>query len=82
MGREEKLLRHLRNNPSNVSFEELDKLLRWCGFESRSSGGSHYTYKRKGSPPITIPRHKPVKRVYVQQVLALIEQCCDMESDD
>lgn len=82
MGQEGKLLRHLRNNPNNVSFEELDKLLRWCGFESRSSGGSHYVYKRKGCRPLTIPRHKPVGRVYVLKALALIEECCDMELDE
>lgn len=68
-----KLLEQIRNNPSDVRFEELDKLLRWYGFECRAGKGSHYVYK-KGRYRITVPRHRPVGSVYVKQVLALIEE--------
>jgi len=75
MGRKEKLLEQLRNNPTNVRFEDLDKLLQWYGFECRPPhGGSHYFYKRKGCRPISIPRHKPVKSCYVKRALALIDE--------
>jgi hypothetical protein len=78
MSRKEKLLTSLRNNPKNVRFKDLDKLLRWYGFECRSPrGGNHYIYKRKGCCPISIPRDKPVKSVYVKKALALIEECGD-----
>jgi predicted RNA binding protein YcfA (HicA-like mRNA interferase family) len=75
MGQKEKLLERLRNNPTNVRFEDLDRLLQWHGFERRSPrGGSHYFYKRKGCRPISIPRHKPVKSVYVKKAVALIDE--------
>lgn len=82
MARKEKLLERLRNNPTNVRFEDLDKLLRWYGFESRSPRrGSHYFYKRKGCRPISIPRDRRVKSVYVRRALALIEACSDHEEE-
>ena len=77
MDRREKLLAQIRNNPNNVRFEDLDKLLQAYGFVLRrpKGGGSHYVYKRTGCAPMTVPRHKPVGRVYVMQVLAKIDEC-------
>ena len=75
MTRREKELERIRNNPTNVRFEDLDRLLRSYGFERRPPRGSHYFYKKKGCRPISIPRHKPVKTVYVKRALALIEEC-------
>ena len=54
MTRREKELERIRNNPTNVRFEDLDRLLRSYGFESRSPRGSHYFYKKKGCRPISI----------------------------
>ena len=79
MGRKEELLDRLRNNPNNVRFEELDKLLSWYGFERRQGKGDHYIYKRKGCRPLSVPRHRPVGKVYVKQALAQIERCAELE---
>jgi predicted RNA binding protein YcfA (HicA-like mRNA interferase family) len=74
MAKKAKLLAKLRNNPTNVSFEELDTLLRSYGFECRRpSGGSHYVYKR-GDDKLSVPRHKPIKTVYVKKAVTLIEK--------
>ena len=82
MGKREKLLEKLRNNPRNVSFEDLDKLLRWYGFVCRPPrGGSHYFYKRRGCRPISVPRHKPVGSIYVKRAVALIEECENPEEE-
>jgi hypothetical protein len=32
------------------------------------SGSSHYTFRKPGSNPITIPKDEPIKRVYVEMV--------------
>ena len=32
------------------------------------SGSSHYTFRKAGCQPITIPRHEPIKKVYVENV--------------
>ena len=76
MSRRQKLLRQIRKNPKNVRFEDLDRLLRLCGFEERHAGGSHYTYKHKGCRVIlTVPRHKSIGEVYVKKALTIIEEC-------
>ena len=77
MTRREKELERIRNNPTNVSFEDLDKLLRSYGFEPRSHGGSHYVYDAKGCRPLVVPKRRPVKSVYVKKALAFIEECAD-----
>jgi predicted RNA binding protein YcfA (HicA-like mRNA interferase family) len=71
-----KLLESLLNNPKDVRFEDLDKLLKAFGYEVRQPGGgsSHYVYSKKGKRMlITIPYRKPVKQCYVKQVIKLLE---------
>ena len=36
-------------------------------------GGSHYTFRKKGCMPITIPKHEPIKKVYVHMVRQIVE---------
>jgi len=37
------------------------------------SGSSHYTFRKDGCAPITIPKHEPIKKVYVQMVKDVVE---------
>ena len=37
------------------------------------SGSSHYTFRKKGRNIITIPKHKPIKRVYIDLVRETVE---------
>lgn len=37
-------------------------------------GSSHYTFRKKCCMPITIPKHEPIKRVYVEMVRLIIEK--------
>ena len=72
MSQWEKLLERIRNNPTTVTFEELDKILVRSGYEKRQYGGgsSHYTFRKKGKLPLTIPKKSPyVKEEYVKLVI-------------
>ena len=76
MSQDEKLLQRIRNNPKTVSFDELDKVLRWYGFECRQpkSGSSHYVYIL-GRHRVAVPYKRPhVKQVYVKEVLDILDQ--------
>ena len=75
MSKREKMIQKIRNNPSNVRFELIQELLLYFGFIERqpSSGSSHYTYVY-GEQIITIPKHKPVKKIYIKRVLAILEE--------
>lgn len=37
------------------------------------SGSRHYTFRKKGCKPITIPKHEPIKKVYVEIVKQIVE---------
>lgn len=75
MTTKDKDIEKIRNNPKNVRFEVLDKVLRKAGFKARKpkSGSSHYTYK-KGYSILTIPKHTPVVVCYVKKALEFIEK--------
>ena len=72
MSKLEKLLQRIKNNPKNVRFEELDKILVNAEYERTQPrrGSSHFIYRKLGREPITIPYRKPfVHEVYVQKVI-------------
>ncbi len=79
MTRGNKLYDRIVNNPKNVNFEDLDKLLKKNGFTRRqpSGGSSHYIYYHPELPPgdkLSIPKAKPVKAIYVKEAINLIKK--------
>ena len=36
-------------------------------------GSSHCTFRKAGCQPITIPKHEPIKKVYVEMVKQIVE---------
>lgn len=36
-------------------------------------GSSHYTFRKSGVHPIAIPKHEPIKKVYIELVKEIIE---------
>jgi len=43
-------------------------------------GGSHYTFRKRGCQPITIPKHELIKKVYVEMVKQIVE--CEANNDE
>ena len=81
MAKPEKLLKKIRENPKAVSFDDLDKVLRGCGFVRRQPrGGSSHDYYTCNQLSLSL-RYKRlfVGTVYVKQALALIEQAIEDE---
>ena len=76
MSQWDKLINRIISLSPDIRFEEIKKIMESYGYEMQSprSGSSHYTFRKKGCNPITIPKHKTIKRVYVEIVKALIEQ--------
>lgn len=46
----EKLIRAMRNNPSDVRFDDICKVAELIGFRLRGQAGSHRTFAREGEP--------------------------------
>jgi len=75
MSQLEKLLEKIKNNPRQVRFAELDKILIRAGFTRRqpSGGSSHYIYS-KGPDQLVVPYAQPhINARYVERVLKLLE---------
>jgi len=72
MSRREKLLSAIKNNPKNVCFEDLCKLLEWDGWHHKPTrtSSSHYVYKKEGFGKITIIKSgSKIKPEYVKKAL-------------
>lgn len=65
----------LAGNKSEYSFEEIDNFLRHHNFQCVSPKSSHFIYRRKSFPHITlVVHHKKVKRWYVKRAVQILKQ--------
>ena len=82
MSQFEKLLQRIHSLSKDLRFDELRKVLEAYGYTMTAprSGSSHYTFRKPGCNPITIPKHEPIKKVYVILVKEAIEsEVSDLE---
>ena len=66
----DKLIEDILSKSPGLRFDDLAKALMRIGYTQNQSkgGGSHYTFRKKGCMPITIPKHGPLKRAYIELV--------------
>lgn len=71
----DKLVNRILNVPKDMRFDEVKKVLEKYGYktEQPKGGSSHYTFRKEGCEPITIPKHSPIKRFYVKMVKEVVE---------
>lgn len=71
----DKLIAKILTLSKDLRFDELRKVLESYGYEMHAprSGSSHYTFRKPGCQPITIPKHEPIKKVYVEMVRQIVE---------
>ena len=75
MSQWDKLIERIVNLSKDMRFDELRKVLESYGYRMTApkGGSSHYTFRKHGCQPITIPKHEPIKRVYVEMVREVVE---------
>ena len=75
MSQWDKLLDKIIKLSKEVRFNELKKILESYGYTMNApkGGSSHYIFRKTGKNPITIPKHEPIKTVYVKMVKEIIE---------
>ncbi len=74
MSKWDKLIKRIKLLDKNLRFEEIQKVLEYFGYELKKSGGSHYTFRKKGCRKITIPKHRVIKTVYIEMVRDVVEE--------
>ncbi len=75
MSKWDKLIMRILSLSKDIRFVELQKVLEDYGYQMNSprGGSSHYTFRKRGCMPITIPKHEPIKKVYVEMVREIVE---------
>ena len=76
MSKWDKLIDRVCSLPADVRFEELQKILESYGYimNAPKGGSSHVTFRKEGKNPITIPKHKPIKKAYIISVRDIIRE--------
>lgn len=74
MSKRDKLLLKMRANQIDWRIEDLKTVAIYFGFTYRQPGTSHVTFSN-GTYRLTVPSHKPIKPVYVQKFIAMIDKC-------
>ena len=84
MSQWDKLLQRLHSLDSDLRFEELKKILERYGYvmSAPKSGSSHCTFRKPGCVPITIPKHKKLKKVYIEMVRDIVESEANTNEND
>ena len=80
----DKLLARILSLSKDLRFDELRKVLEEYGYNMKAprSGSSHYTFRKPGCMPITVPKHEPIKKVYVEMVRQVVEKEMKTCEDD
>ena len=76
MSKWDKLIARILLLDKNMRFVELRKVLESYGYKMNGphKGSSHYTFRKKGRTPVTIPKNEPIKKVYVELVREVVEE--------
>ena len=83
MAKWDKLLARIIFLSKDIRFDELRKVLESYGYEMKGpkGGSSHYTFRKEGCQPITIPKHELIKKVYVEMVKQIVESEAKNDED-
>ncbi len=75
MSKWDKLIARILTLSKDLRFDELCKVLESYGYNMNMprGGSSHCTFRKQGCMPITIPKHEPIKKVYVEMVRQIVE---------
>ena len=76
MSKWEKLIREILKGNKNLRFEDLAKALTNIGYTQYQpkGGSSHYIFRKDGCMPITLPKHTPMNRAYIEMVKEAVQE--------
>lgn len=81
MSQWDKLIDEILREDPHLRFEDLCKALEKMGYQARQprGGSSHYTFRKAGCMPITIPRHYPINKAYIALVADIVRDNLEEE---
>lgn len=84
VGQWDKLIDEILREDASLRFEDLCKALERMGYTARQpkGGSSHYTFRKAGCMPITIPRHHPINKAYIVMVADAVREYLTGEEEN
>ncbi len=74
MSKADKTILKMLDNPRDWIIDSLENFAKRLGIQVRKSGGSHVVFMHEDSDlVVTVPSRRPIKPVYIQQFLALLD---------
>ncbi len=76
MGQKEKLIQRLKSKPKDMTFQEIETLLRYLSYERSDKGrtsGSRVMFVSETHPPILLHKPHPRKELLAYQINQLLE---------
>jgi predicted RNA binding protein YcfA (HicA-like mRNA interferase family) len=68
----DKIIEKMKNQPNGIRMSEADKVLTVNGYRLDRQNGSHRQYINSSGDVITVKEEKPLKAVYVKDILSRI----------
>ena len=73
MSKIEKILQKMRHHPRDWRIEEIKIIAKRYKIAYRQPGTSHVTFRFANGEKLTVPAHKPVKPIYIQKFIDLLD---------
>jgi len=73
----DKLINEILKLNKNLRFEDLTKALTKIGYLQKQpkGGSSHYTFRKSGKMPITLPKTTPMNKIYIEMIRDAVIEC-------
>lgn len=81
MSKWDKLIAEILSKDKSLRFDDLAKALEKMGYTKKqpSGGSSHYTFRKAGCMPITIPKQSPMNKAYIELVYNIVKESLETE---
>ncbi len=73
MSKADKLLNKMKANPRDWSSDQVRTVAKQNGLIVRQRGTSHAVLVNSKGQYLSVPMHKPIKPLYIEQLIELIE---------
>lgn len=76
MGQKEKLIQRLKSKPKDMTFQEVETILRYLSYERDDKGrtsGTRVMFVSETHPPILLHKPHPRKELLMYQINQLLE---------
>lgn len=74
MGKSDKTIAKMRNNPRDWRIEQLKTVADAYGVAYRQPGTSHVTFRHPNGAKLTVPAHRPIQPEYIKMFVRLMTQ--------